>query len=69
MVYGEDYGDQPQCKTCKHWLGIDDETEPTKGQCNGLPGDGIEINLDTAGGGGWISTIITDHDFYCALYE
>jgi len=67
MIYCEDYGDKPQCKTCSNWIIKSDEDN--KGYCNAIPGDGIEIEINTGDSGGYISSIITDGDFFCALYE
>ena len=63
-----------KCKTCKHWsrLIISDQFLPEAeiGTCNGLLGnDYIEIELKTGHDGGYVDTIETRHNFYCAIHE
>ena len=43
--------------------------EDEAGECDGLLNDGIDIELETSWGGGYIRMIETSHDFFCANYE
>ena len=62
-----------KCSECKHWkrLIISDRFLPENevGLCEGLLNDGIDIELKTGWDGGYIYSIETKHDFFCANYE
>ncbi len=62
-----------KCKDCRHWerLSISDQflPEDETGECFGLLSNGIEVELKTGMNGGYIKSIETDYDFFCANYE
>ena len=62
-----------KCSECKHWkrLDISDQwlPEDEAGTCDGLLNDKVDIELKTGWDGGYIDSIETKHDFFCANHE
>ena len=62
-----------KCGECKHWkrLIISDRFLPEDevGLCEGLLNDKVEIEVKAGWDGGYVDSIETKHDFFCANYE
>jgi len=72
MIYGEEYGEKQECRSCKFWTRRSSDDflkEEEYGLCEGLPGNVMEIDLITGHDGGYIDSIETEGGFYCALHE
>jgi hypothetical protein len=65
--------DNIKCGCCKHWV-------PSKynemflendkvGECTGMFHNGVEIEIHTGYDGGYVHSIETNIDFFCANYE
>ncbi len=59
------------CETCNHWNKIDHSYfDYNDGKCNEIKSnDHIQYEIVSGWEGGYLSEIITDHDFGCSLYK
>ena len=61
-----------ECRKCKHWqrLAISDQflKEDECGICDGLMGSNVDIELQTGFDGGYVKSIETSANFFCANY-
>ena len=61
-----------KCSHCLKWVRdtISDQFLPEDevGECNGLPGDKVDIELKSGPNGAIISKVETAHDFFCGYF-
>jgi len=62
-----------RCDTCKKWTWLKESNqylpEDSVGICDGLPGEGMDIEISAGWDGGIVERIETKCSFFCAYYD